>query len=73
MHQAGDAPAARGSVGHVAAVADMLTAACLIGLDVIGAEDHAILFGDEGLAVRSHPVGERIGLSQIAIERIGFA
>ncbi|EGE61061.1 hypothetical protein RHECNPAF_1260040 [Rhizobium etli CNPAF512] len=51
----------------------MAPAARLIGLDIIGAEDDAILFGDEGLAVRPHPVGQRIGFREVAVERIGLA
>ena len=45
---------------HVAAIADMVAGTGLVGLDVIGAEDNAILFHDVGLPGDFHPESESL-------------
>ena len=58
---------------HIAGVADMGSAAGLIGAQIIGAKRDAILFGDEHLLVRAEPIGKRIRPAHVAVERIGLA
>src|SRR5215469_15037651 len=58
------------SISHVAAVADVLSAAGLIWAHIVGAENHAVLFGHERFLVVSHPVGQRLGLAHRRIERV---
>jgi hypothetical protein len=46
--------------------------ACLVGANELGAEHHAIIFGGECLAIRSHPALKRWFLGHVAIKRIGL-
>jgi hypothetical protein len=50
-HRAGYSASGRSRVGYVAAVANVPTAASLIGAHVVRAHDRAIVFSDEGVFV----------------------
>ena len=58
---------------HEAAVAHVLPAACLVGLDVVGANHLTIFFSHECFFVGTGPVSDGIGCRHLGIERIGGA
>src|SRR5271170_866021 len=60
------APASR-SMSHVGAVADVPSATGLIWPHIVGAENHAILFGYERLFVMPHPIGHCRGFCHVRI------
>ena len=64
-HAARNAPPRGRSISHVTAVADVSSAAGLIWPHIVGAENHAVLFGHERFLVVPHPVG-RASASLIA-------
>ncbi len=66
-------PCPRVGLGHVAASGHVSAAAGLIGAQIIGADDRAAFFRDKGFAVRSHPIGKRLGLGHVARQGVGFA
>src|SRR5262245_22271570 len=72
-HLSCHAPAACRGARHVTAIADMLPAAWLIGAHIIGAENDAVLFRDEGLSVLPHPIGQCLLFNHVAVEREGLA
>src|SRR5438105_3360947 len=65
-------PGGRGA-RHVATVANVLSAACLVRTHIVGADDNAVVLGDERLLVRPRPVGQRLGFAHVRVERVGCA
>ncbi len=59
--------------GHVAAIADVLAAAGLVGTDVAGANDLAVFLSNEGFSVVSQPISQSISFGHIAIQSVGLA
>src|SRR6056297_1468339 len=72
-HRARHAAPARRLSGHVAAIADMRPTSGLIRLDVIGADDLAVMFGHIATARLPDPQVQRALACQAGIDRIGFA
>ena len=69
-HVAGNSLAGRSCARHVATVAHMPSSAGLVRSHVIGAEDHALLLGNERLLIGSHPVGHCLGFAHVFVERV---
>ncbi|MNH13229.1 hypothetical protein D3C79_727950 [compost metagenome] len=72
-HQPGDTAPTGGIADHVAAIADMVAGAGGIGLEEVGAEQHAILFGHQGSQRRFQPQLAGLLLAHGRVEGIGFA
>src|SRR4051812_23975472 len=70
-HCARDAAAHRSRRDDVAAIGDMSAAAAIIGSQIISSDYLAVLFRDEHGVARATPIGERIGMRNIAWDRIG--
>jgi len=71
-HAPGDTLPGNCRVGDVAAVGHMVAASRLVGTQVVSSNDPSVRHGDEGLAVRSHPVGKSIRFAHVAWKRVGF-
>src|SRR5262245_53194927 len=69
-HAARNAPPRGRSISHVTAVADVSSAAGLIWPHIVGAENHAVLFGHERFLVVPNPVGQSLGFAHRRIERV---
>ena len=61
------------STCHVPAVADVLAATRLIGANVVGAHDLAIVLSYERLPVVAQPIRERVTFGHFAIQRVCLA
>src|SRR5208283_4619796 len=72
-HGTGYSATGGGGGGHVAAVGDVGTAAILIGAEEIGADDVAVVVGDEDFVSGREPKGERGVSRDVARKGIGFA
>ncbi len=72
-HGRGDALASGRFGDHVAAVADVVAEAGLVGFDVVGTEDLAVSFGDVGGLGIVNPVVDGVGLSAAGVVGIGVA
>ncbi len=59
--------------GHVAAIGHVRSAALLIRLQKISADDFSILFGDKHLMVGSHPIGQHFLFAHFAWQRVGLS
>lgn len=71
-HKPCDAASGGSGAHHEAAVADVATTARLVRTHVVGPQDDPVLLDNEGLLVRSHPVGERLLLRHVPVERVGL-
>src|SRR5690242_3335241 len=69
-HATSDPPAGGCGARDITAIAHMRSAACLVRTHVIGAENDALLFGDERLLFGRHPVGQRFGFAHAWVERV---
>jgi hypothetical protein len=72
-HGADYAETGGGRSGHVTAVGDVGTAAVLIGAKEIGAEDVAVVVGNEDVVGGREPKRESGGASDVARKSVGFA
>jgi hypothetical protein len=63
----------RRGTGHEAAVAHVPPTTGLIWPHIVGAKNHAILFGHERLFVTPHPISQRLGFAHVGIECVGSA
>jgi hypothetical protein len=72
-HLAPNATPCRVACCYVAAVCHMRAAAELICAQVIGPEQTAVLLGNECLAVRAHPIRDRVRPAHVARQRVGLA
>lgn len=69
---ASDAATGGGGIYNVASVADMTTAAELVGTDVGSGDDLIIDLGDEDLTIGTEPVRDCRGFGDIAVDGEGF-
>ena len=53
----------------VSAIADVATAARLIGANEVSADEDVVLLGHERLLVRTQPIGQRFGCAQDRLSR----
>src|ERR1700704_3971569 len=60
-------------ISHIAAVGDMVAAASLIGAKIIGANDAPPTPRNEGSAIRSHPIAQRVRLAHVARQDISLS
>ncbi|MNM83280.1 hypothetical protein D3C81_953370 [compost metagenome] len=72
-HQPGHTASTGGVADHVAAIAHMIARAGGIGLEVVGTEQLAILFGHQGVQRCFQPQLTRLLLAHGRVEGIGFA
>src|SRR5258708_15999921 len=67
-----DAATASRNMGHVATVRDVAPAAHLVGPNIVGADDVAVFFRDEGLSIAVGPVMQAIHLRHVWRKSIGL-
>src|SRR5215469_9690515 len=75
MHAHGECYAAAGCIGSgdVTAIGDVRAAAALIRLQIIGADNRAVVFGDEEFMLRRAPIGQRLVPAPVARQSISLA
>jgi len=72
-HRTGHAATHRRACRHVAAIGDVGSAAFLICLQAVGADDFGVVFRDENFAFGREPVGEGAVAVHVARQSVGFS